>query len=219
MSSAMYAMSKRLMPDERVLWESRPSWQAVARDVMYVGWLGLYVALLVIWHAADNRAAGLSPMDTLMTGVPLAVLCLLVLGGLTALSFAIARTTTYTLTTHRCILNYGVALTGSLSIPLHKLASISIAVHGDTTGDILLELKPGTKIGFLKLWPHVRPWRFGRPQPMLRGVVAVADVAARLSEATANVSKGVVYSMPEPSAKKTSGKAATPAAAILSAGD
>ena len=214
MSSSTYAMSKRLMPNERVLWESRPSWRAVARDVMYVGWLALYVVLLLVWHAADNRAAGLGPVDTLMTGIPLAVLCLLVLGGLTAFAWMIARTTTYTVTTERCILHYGVALTGSLSIPLRKLASVSIAVHGDGTGDILLQLKPGTKLGFVKLWPHVRPWRFRQPQPMLRGVVAVADVAARLSEAAATVSKGVLHAMPDmPPAN------VVPAGAILSAGD
>lgn len=219
MSSSTYAMSKRLMPDERVLWESRPSWRAVARDVMYLGWLAMYVALLLVWHAADNRAAGLSLLATLQTGIPLAVLCLLVLGSCAGFAWAIARTTTYTVTSERCILHYGVALTGSLSIPLRKLASVSIAVHGDGTGDILLELKPGTKLGFIKLWPHVRPWRFGRPQPMLRGVVAVADVAARLSEAAATVSKGVLHPMPDLQPVKAGASVATPAGAILSAGD
>ena len=189
-------MISTLMPNERVLWEGRPAWRAVARDVTHVGWLAGYVALLLIWHAADNRAAGLGPLDTLLAGIPLTVLSLIVLAGITAFAWIIARTTTYTVTTERCILRYGVALTATLSIPLRKVAAISVAVHDDGTGDLLLQVKPGTKMGFLKLWPHVRPWRFRTAQPMLRGVPGVVGVAAMLSKATAGLCVGVLHAVP-----------------------
>ena len=57
-------------------------------------------------------------------------------------------------------------------------------------------MKPGARIGFLKLWPHVRPWRLKWAQPMLRGVVDVAQVAAVLSRAVAEVSPGVLHDVP-----------------------
>ena len=209
-------MSK-LMADERLLWQGRPAWKAVARDVLYVGWLAFYVALLLIWHAADNRAAGLGPVDTLLAGIPLAVLCLIVLAACAGFAWTIARTTTYTVTSERCILRYGVALTATLSLPLRKIAAVSIAVRGDGTGDILLQIKPGTRMGFLKLWPHVRPWRFRQAQPMLRGVVDVAQVAALLSQAAAQVSAGRLHALPD---SQTDGQGVGSAGAILSpAGD
>ena len=169
----------------------------LARDVVHVGWLAGYIALLLIWHAADNRAAGLGSGETLLAGIPLTVLSLIVLGACAGFAWAVARTTTYTVTTERVILRYGIALTASLSIPLRKVAALSIAVHGDGTGDLLLQVKPGTRMGFLKLWPHVRPWRFRQAQPMLRGVPGVADVAAKLSQATAAVCVGVLHAMPD----------------------
>ncbi len=208
-------MISNLMPNERVLWESRPAWRAVARDVVHLGWLAGYVALLLIWHAADNRAAGLGPVETLLAGIPLAVLCLIVLGACAGFAWAVARTTTYTVTTDRVILRYGIALTASLSIPLRKMAAISIAVRGGGSGDLLLQLKPSARMGFLKLWPHVRPWRFRQAQPMLRGVPDVADVAVMLSQATAAVCAGVLHDLPQ-----NVPAMATPAMAILSpAGD
>jgi len=33
---------------------------------------------------------------------------------------------------------------------------------------------------FIKLWPHVRPWRFRSPEPMLRDISRVAIVAPLL---------------------------------------
>jgi len=38
-------------------------------------------------------------------------------------------------------------------------------------------------LGYMLLWPHARPWRFARPQPMLRSVPDAQAVAAMLAEA------------------------------------
>ena len=40
-------------------------------------------------------------------------------------------------------------------------------------------------LGYLLLWPHARPWRFSRPQPMLRALPGVAQVAETLAAAVA----------------------------------
>ena len=194
-------MSK-LMPDERVLWQGRPAWRAVARDVLRLGWVAAYFAAMLIWQAASNRSDGLGPVDTLWAGLPLAVLSVLLLGAGLGFAWAIGRTTTYTITTERCILRYGVALGATLSLPLRRIAEVSVAAASDGTGSIPLRLKPGARVQYLKLWPHVRPWRTSRAEPMLRGVADVMTVAATLSQAVAGVMPGALHAVPARKARQ-----------------
>ena len=187
----------RLLPGERVLWEARPDWRAVARDVVRIGWLAAYFGVVMIWNAASNRLNGLGPMETLRAGVPLFIAALVLLAGCAVFAYAIARTTRYTLTNERCILRYGVALTATLSLPLRQMASVSVAAREGGAGDILLPLKRGSKVRYLKLWPHARPWRFKVAEPMLRGVPDAVTVAALLTHAGAQVNRGVRHPLPE----------------------
>lgn len=69
------------------------------------------------------------------------------------------------------------ALPATLSIPLHRVAELSVRVHRAGTGDITLRPKPGSGLVYLKLWPHVRPWRLGAPEPMLRAIPQAGVVA------------------------------------------
>ena len=43
----------------------------------------------------------------------------------------------------------------------------------------------GDKVAYLLLWPHARPWRLSKPEPMLRAVPDAARVAAILARALA----------------------------------
>lgn len=187
-----------LLPGERVLWQGRPSFRALLRSPMHLRPLAFYLAAIWIWHAADNRAAGFTPGETLVAGVPLLVMSALVLLAAFGFAWTCARTTTYTVTTERCLLHYGVALTATLSIPLRRVAAVSVMVRADGTGDIPLALKPGRRMAVLKLWPHARPWHWRAPQPMLRGVPGAVDVAGLLSEAAAAVSPGLLHPVRTP---------------------
>jgi hypothetical protein len=40
-----------------------------------------------------------------------------------------------------------------------------------------------TRIGWLVLWPHVRPWHMARTQPALRCIPEAAQVARLIAEA------------------------------------
>jgi hypothetical protein len=44
-------------------------------------------------------------------------------------------------------------------------------------------MKPGAKLSYLVLWPHVRPWHMGRVEPALRAIPEAAQVARVLAEA------------------------------------
>ncbi len=46
-----------------------------------------------------------------------------------------------------------------------------------------MQLAEGDSIAYLHLWPHARPWRAARPEPMLRCVPQAAQVAQLLSQA------------------------------------
>ena len=203
-----------LLPGERVLWQGRPNWHALARDVLHLRWVALYLALFLIYGAYTDRCQGLGPIATLMAGLPLLVLSLAMLGACAGFAWACVRTTRYTITTERCILSYGMALTATLSLPLRRIAMVSAAIHADGSGDIPLMLKPGRKVAFLKLWPHARPWRFQRPQPMLRGVQDATHVATLLSQAVDAVSPGRLAAIPF----KTGASPATGFGPVIAAG-
>jgi hypothetical protein len=196
----MSAAVDRFGPGEYLVWQGRPRWTALARDVLHIRPIALYLAVVWIWIAATNRNSGLTPMDTLAAGAPLALVSSVVVGACLALAWGLASTTRYTLTNQRCIMHYGLAMTATLSIPLRQVASVAVAERSDGTGDLPLHLKPGKRIGYIKLWPHARPWHTAHPAPMLRCVPDVARVGLLLSQTVEAVSAGRRY-LPVPAAR------------------
>ena len=186
----------KLMPGERIIWQGRPDWRAVARDVLHIRILAAYFALTLIWEFAADRADGWSPLQTLWRGTGLFMTSLVIVSLCAGYAWAIARTTRYTLTTERCILNYGVALTATLSVPLSRIASVAVDPRGDRKGDILLAPKSGPRLGYMKLWPHARPWRWSRAEPMLRGIPDAMTVATVISQAAKDAAPGVMHATP-----------------------
>ena len=192
----------QLIPGERVLWRGRPAWRAVMRDVLHVRVIVGYFAAVLLWGFAADRADGWSPLNTLWRGAPVVAMALVVFGACALFAAAISRTTTYELTTERCVLHYGVALTASLSIPLRRLAVVGLHARGDGTGDVLLTPKPGNRLSYVKLWPHARPWRWSRAEPMLRGVPNAVALGHAISAAAADIAPGVIHAAtPESRAK------------------
>ena len=174
-----------LAPGERVLWHGAPAWKGVARRVYRIPVVVAYFAGLTLLNMAINRLAEGGGWPVVRGGAPTALMgvgCVLILA---ALAWTVRRTTRYTLTTRRMILQYGVALPATLVIPLHRIASSAVRVHADHTGDVALGLFPGERLGvpYFKLWPHARPWQMRAPQPMLRGVPQAAMLAPLLTQA------------------------------------
>jgi hypothetical protein len=194
----------RLLPGERILWRGRPCWHAVARDALHIRLLALYLSVAIVWGAVDDRSQGLGLAEAAKAAIPSLLLGLLVLGGCVALARAIARTTRYTVTSERFLMEFGVALQANLSLPWCRVAMVSLAVARDGTGSIPLTLKPGQALSALKLWPHVRLPRygvgFGAAQPMLRGVPNAAQVGALIARSVRTVSPGHLMRLSEPEA-------------------
>ena len=210
----------QLIPGERVLWRGRPAGRAGMRDVLHGRVIMGYFAIVLLWGFAADRADGWTPLDTLWRGAPVVAMALVVFGACALFASALCRTTTYELTTERCVLHYGVALTASLSIPLRRLASVGLHARGDGTGDVLLTPKvsltarPGNRLSYVKLWPHARSWRWSRAEPMLRGVPHATALGHAISAAAAGVAPGVVHAASGAISGAASGSSAKPATAM-----
>jgi len=148
-----------------------------------------YFAALSTWRIADDMAAGASFAAAASHIVPILTLGLVPVTLAVLYAWFAARSTLYTITTKRVVMRSGVALPIVLNLPFSKIASAAVAAHSDGTGDIPLAPVPGPASGAgvstLLLWPHLRPWRFVRPEPMLRALREPDRVARILADALA----------------------------------
>lgn len=172
-------LPEELPEGEYIVWQGEPEWVAMARRVFHVRAVTVYFALLVGWFLWSRMSQGLSPAAALSASswtLALGVSALLILWGM---AWLFARSTVYTLTNRRLVLRFGVAIPMMINLPLDKIVAADIVHYGDGYGDICLTLAPGNRISYMALWPHARPWHYGRVKPMLRGLHN-ADLAATL---------------------------------------
>lgn len=176
-------LPQALPAGEHILWQGQPDWRRLARDAFHVDALAIYFALMIVlqalmsWRADAPLTANLMP---LLWSVPLALAALALLSLSAWLS---ARTTMYTLTNKRVVMRIGIVLTVSFNLPLRWIAAAQVKSTRDSSGDIALELKGPDRIAYLHLWPHARAWQVRKPQPTLRCVPNVAQVAELLQRA------------------------------------
>jgi len=164
---------------EKVLWQGAPSWRSHARRAFHVREVAGYFALLAVAATVMDAIDGRPLTGGVMPAVLGVVACLL----LAFLAWLSSRTTVYAITTRRVFLRIGIALPLTINLPLHRILGASLAVHGDGSGDVPLSLEEGPHLAFLHLWPHARPWRLKRPEPMLRSLADPAHVAQVLGGA------------------------------------
>ena len=107
----------------------------------------------------------------------------LVLSAVATLAWLSARTTVYTLTDQRLVLRIGIVLTLTFNLPLTRIETAGLRLDGAGCGDMPLSLRGDDRIAWLHLWPHARPWRLTKPEPMLRCVPDAVAVAAKLTDA------------------------------------
>jgi hypothetical protein len=73
----------------------------------------------------------------------------------------------------------------SLNLPFTMVENADLRLFSDGSGDIPLLLAGETRVGYITLWPHARPWKMKRVQPMMRSVPDAARVAQLLARALA----------------------------------
>lgn len=164
---------------ERVLWQGAPAWRALALHAFHVREIAVYFALLSAVAAITAWADGQSVLSALLPAALGAVACAL----LTLLAWLSGRTTIYAITTGRVFLRVGIALPIFLDLPLRCIEGAELALHAKGCGDLPLRLEPSAHLAFAHLWPHARPWRLQRPEPMLRSIPEAKRVGRILGEA------------------------------------
>lgn len=178
-------LPERLPDGEKVLWQGSPRWQPLARRAFHVRAIALYFVALAAWSGASGYAEGASMATVALDTLWLALVASLPIGTLLVVAVFAARTTLYTVTDRRLVLRVGVALPMAVNIPLGAVGSAGVRRCADGTGDLLLSLLPSHRASFIALWPHVRPWRFSKPEPLLRGLPDVDAAARALASALA----------------------------------
>ncbi len=171
--------ARALGPD--VEWEGRPAWRSAAIRIWKVRLVALYFVLLLAEGARVAVASGHESAAARSGDLALVLTAAATLGTLLLLAWLTMRTTRYSLEEGCVVMRYGIALAARLEIPFAAIEHVGVRIHPDHTGDIALRLKPGQQVAYLKLWPHARPWRWFRPEPMLRCVPAAGAVGAMLS--------------------------------------
>nr|WP_321986456.1 photosynthetic complex putative assembly protein PuhB [uncultured Lichenicoccus sp.] len=168
---------------ETLLWQGAPDWRVLLRRALHVRLVIGYFAILMGCCLFGAIAHGSYLMwFSLAT---LAGLAPLVIGMQALFAYLVARTTVYTVTDKRIVLKLGVALSMSINLPFKAIEAANLRLNPDGSGDIPVLLEGLTRIGFTQLWPHVRPWRMNRVQPMLRAVPDARRVAQLLAAALA----------------------------------
>ncbi len=164
-------------PDETVLWKGRPTLGVLARTAFHTRTLGLYMAGLAV------VAVMLGNTDAAIVSAVLGVVLVALLYLLAWLS---ARSTLYILTDVRLIMRIGMAIETRINIPLKQIGAAHLRDRGNGHGDIAFELGGDRLLGYVLLWPHARPWRYAKPEPMLRAVPEAAALAQMIADARAH---------------------------------
>jgi hypothetical protein len=170
---------------ERLYWSGTPHWAACAVRIWRAPIAAFYFLVLLadgLRHLADPGKAG--------EGARQGELALLIIGAgavgvLLLLAWLTAHKTQYEVTETHLVMRFGVGLRATLVIPFGAVEGVAVSLNRDGTGDVAIRLRPGAKLNYLKLWPHARPLRVLRPEPMLRCLADAGVVGALLARRAA----------------------------------
>jgi len=171
---------------ETLLWQGRPQLWALAREAYALGWFAVYFAFVVIWRMSVAWTAaepGQQVGAVVATGVLYAGLGLIGAAVILGIAYAQARTTVYTITTARVVMRIGAALPVTLNLPFKQIENATLGLRKSGVGTIALELTGNTRLAYLVLWPHCRPWFMKHPQPALRCIPEAQKISQILAQA------------------------------------
>ena len=203
-------LPEALPPGERILWQGAPKWASLYRRAFHSRTLAIYFGAILLLRGGNvlfdggSLGSALTAMAWLVPAVVFAMAMLALVAWLTA------RATWYTLTDRRVVMRVGIVLEITFNFPFKVIDSAGLMLYADGTGDIPLGFMEGEQIAYAHLWPHARPWRFRRTEPMLRCVPEAAAVAEMLSQAMAHNSGGTALPVRTVSPAPDSGRATQP---------
>lgn len=180
---AAHGLPEALPASERILWQGGPVFASMVERVFHVRTLAIYFAIILLARSATVWAQGGTAPAGVIAALWLLPAVLLALGNVVLLAWLTSRTTVYTITDRRVVMRVGIVLTVTFNLPFSRIESAAIQRGKGPTGDIALALAGPDRIAYLHLWPHVRPWRLKRTEPMLRSIEDVAGIGRLLADA------------------------------------
>lgn len=173
-----------LLPEgEHMLWQGSPDWKRLAVRAFHLRKLVVYFGLLIALRLALLVGEGATTGTMALSALWMVLLSGTALGLLAMVAWLSARGTLYTITNRRVVMRIGIVLTLTFNIPYSRITGAALHLEADGIGDLPLSVGAETRIAWLHLWPHVRPWRLAHPEPMLRCVPRATEVARLLSAA------------------------------------
>ena len=194
----------RLPQGERVLWQGSPDWRVMTRRVFHIRGLAVYFGVLLAYAALHSLWSGTALAELALTTGRFAGLALVPLALLALYAWGTQRATVYTITNRRVAIRLGIALPMTINLPFARIDGAAFRPASDGTGDIVLQLAAGERLAYLILWPHARPWRMGKAEPMLRALPNAARVAQLLARALA-----AAADVPAPAIEQLQGETAS----------
>ena len=178
-----FGLPERLPQDEFIVWQGSPDVGALVASAFHIKKLVIYFLLLIVacaWPALETQAGAMAVLQAIKWIAPLS---LLGLASVWLMAYMTSRATVYTLTNKRVVMRLGIVLTVTFNLPLKQIASSDVRLLESGFGDITLALQGSDRIAWVHLWPSVRPWRISKPEPTLRAISDVQEVAVKLRDA------------------------------------
>lgn len=182
---------------ETILWQGGPDWRGLAWRAFHLREVTCYFGALVAAQPVLALLQGTPLAATLLPMTWLSLAGSVAAGLLAGLAYLAARGTVYTITSRRLVLRFGIALPMTINLPFALVAQAGLKLRRGGSGDIPVALVPGERISYIVLWPHARPWRLARPEPMLRELPEAERAAGILARALA-AHAGSAVSLPQP---------------------
>ena len=188
---AAHGLPEQLPAGEKIIWQGSPDWMTLAVRVMHLRTIAIYFVVMLLWRMGTAYSETSNATAALQSiALPLA-LALVALALLATFAWLTARTAVYTLTNRRVVMRIGIVLSVTFNLPHRMIESVNIRNFSNGTGDIALLLAASNKIAYGNLWPHARPWRLKKTEPMLRAIPQAAKIGELLAAAVQGVPAAV----------------------------
>ena len=184
-------LPEELPGNESLLWQGAPGFRSVLHGSFHFTKLVAYfAALLIVQLILEMRDDG--PFSEAMARtLGFALLAAAALGLLALFVRLVTRSTLFTLTDRRIVMRTGVAVPVTINLPYSRIEAADLRLRRDGSGDIVLVPEAGSRVSWLLLWPMVKPFRWWRVRPVLRGIKDAEPVARSLADALTNAAADV----------------------------
>lgn len=208
-------LPESLPEGEEILWQGSPCLRSLARRAFHTDWVLAYFGVILAWSLLSSLAGGRTPAVAVSEAGWVLVPFVSAIALLLLLAWLNTRATVYTITDRRVVVRFGVAIQMAVNLPFRTVQSADLRCFPDGSGDVSLRVVGVQQVGALMLWPHARPWRFGKDaEPTLRCIPEAEHVAELLARALATSeqrSTSPLREAPKAASEETLGKLVTAA--------